>query len=169
MEVQIISETVQKFNGESFYKCGNYFQHKGKRLHRAVWEYHNGSIPVGYHVHHIDENRSNNDISNLSLVLGSEHLRNHMLEDVRREKSRESVKLAIAEAPMWHHSKEGKEWHSKHSKEYWENAPIQTYKCSFCGKVYQTKNVRYKGNHFCHPNCKAAYRRMRVRNGEISK
>lgn len=40
MEVQKISSTAQRFNGVTYYLCGQYFQHRGKRLHRAVWEYH---------------------------------------------------------------------------------------------------------------------------------
>lgn len=164
MEVQVISNTVQKFNGESFYLCGFYYQHKGKRLHRTVWEYHNGEIPTGYHVHHIDEDRSNNQISNLKLVEATSHLSGHMSKPERVEKSRKDVQKAIEKAPEWHKSDDGFAWHSAHAKEYWENAPMQTYICSYCGKEYQTRNVRHNGNHFCHQNCRAAFRRRRLRN-----
>lgn len=54
MEVQRISTTAQRFDGVTYYLCGEYFQRKGRRLHRAVWEHHNGKIPNGYHVHHKD-------------------------------------------------------------------------------------------------------------------
>ena len=57
MDVQVISSTVQRFNGVSYYLCGKYFQRRGVRLHRMVWEYHNGKIPQGYHVHHVDDDR----------------------------------------------------------------------------------------------------------------
>lgn len=164
MKVQVISDTVQKFNGESFYKCGNYFQRKGKRLHRTVWEYHKGEIPSGYHIHHIDGNKANNDISNLALLQGQEHLSQHSTTPEARERSRESIKYAIPAAAEWHHSEQGKEWHSVHAKEYWENAPIRKYSCTFCGKEFESKAVRHTGNHFCNGNCKAAYRRQRVRN-----
>lgn len=164
MEVQVISNTVQKFNGESFYLCGFYFQHKGKRLHRTVWEYHNGEIPAGYHIHHIDENRSNNQPDNLKLVEATAHLSEHMSKPERIAKSRENVHKAVEKAPEWHKSNAGYDWHSKHAKEYWANAPLNSYTCSFCGKEYQTKNVSHKGNHFCHQNCRAAFRRRRLRN-----
>lgn len=38
-----------------------------------------------------------------------------------------------------------------------------------CGKTYQTKFVYPQGsNHFCGPNCKAAFRRRRIRDeGQI--
>ena len=64
--VTVIDATKQAFNGEVFYLCGGYFQHKGKRLHRAVWEYFHGPIPKGYHIHHMDGNRANNNIENLA-------------------------------------------------------------------------------------------------------
>lgn len=164
MEVEVISRTVQKFNGESFYLCGMYFQHKGKRLHRAVWEYHHGEIPKGYHVHHVDGDRCNNNISNLTLLLGSNHLSEHMNDSERKAKSRKDIRKAIAAAPAWHGSEEGRLWHSERGKKNWEEAPLRSYVCSYCGKTYQTKNVSYKGNHFCHQNCRAAYRRRRLRN-----
>lgn len=163
MEVQVISNTIQKFNGESFYLCGFYYQHKGKRLHRAVWEYHNGQIPQGYHVHHIDENRSNNQIGNLKLVEASAHISGHMSTPERKEKSREHIGKAVLAAPEWHKSSAGHEWHSAHAKKYWHDAPLRTYVCTNCGKEYQTRGVRHKGNHFCHPNCKAAFRRRKLR------
>lgn len=165
MEVQIISKTVQKFNGESFYLCGEYFQHKGRRLHRTVWEYYNGIIPKGYHVHHKDGNKTNNDIANLELLTKSEHIGYHMKTEEAVQKSRERIKKAIAAAPAWHHSEEGKQWHSENGKAQWRNRTLNTYYCSFCGKEYQTKH-RYspKSNHFCSNNCRASYRRRRLRN-----
>lgn len=170
MEVQVISNTVQKFNGESYYYCGTYFQRKGKRLHRAVWEHHNGQIPKGYHIHHKDEDRRNNNIENLELVLGNDHLKHHMSKEERKEQSRRSVKKAIESAPAWHHSEEGRVWHSKQSKESWKSREYRTYICTYCGKEYQTKYIYSQGsNHFCHNNCKAAFRRQRTRNGEIEK
>lgn len=44
-------------------------------MHRYVWEQHNGAIPPNHDIHHIDHDRSNNDISNLELYSKSEHAR----------------------------------------------------------------------------------------------
>lgn len=165
MEVQVISKTIQNFNGESYYLCGNYFQRKGRRLHRAVWEYHNGEIPKGYHVHHVDGDISHNNISNLTLLKSSVHLSAHMRNEERKEKSRKNVKKAIEAAPEWHKSEEGRQWHSERGKENWKTRTIQTYVCSYCGKEFQTKHIYTENsNRFCHPNCKAAFRRRRIRN-----
>lgn len=54
---------------------------KNLLLHRVVWEKHNGPIPKGYVVHHIDHNRKNYDISNLCLLPMSEHNRQHIYEN----------------------------------------------------------------------------------------
>ena len=78
MTVQKISETIQKFDGVSYYRCGPYFQRKGKRLHRVVWEKHNGPIPEDCDVHHINGDRTDNDIENLQLLPQSEHHKEHM-------------------------------------------------------------------------------------------
>lgn len=43
------------------------------RLHRVVWEAVNGKIPEGMEINHIDENKSNNSITNLSLVTPKEN------------------------------------------------------------------------------------------------
>jgi hypothetical protein len=44
-------------------------------LHRIIWSDHNGPIPAGSIIRHIDGNSSNNEISNLECVNKEEHLR----------------------------------------------------------------------------------------------
>lgn len=53
-------------------------KHRTQFLHRLIWEKHNGEIPKGYQIHHIDGNKLNNDISNLQLISAEEHTRLHM-------------------------------------------------------------------------------------------
>jgi len=43
------------------------------RRHRRIYEKHYGSIPDGYHVHHIDGNHKNNDPTNLVAISIQEH------------------------------------------------------------------------------------------------
>jgi hypothetical protein len=43
------------------------------QLHRLVYQAHNGKIPEGLHIDHIDNNKTNNDISNLRLATRSEN------------------------------------------------------------------------------------------------
>ena len=55
----------------SIYKSNNIL------LHRYIWEKHNGSIPEGYVIHHIDGDKSNNNIENLQKLKYSKHLSIH--------------------------------------------------------------------------------------------
>ena len=45
-----------------------------KYVHRAVWEAFNGPIPDGLQINHIDENKLNNSLTNLSLVTPRENM-----------------------------------------------------------------------------------------------
>jgi hypothetical protein len=64
--------------------------HKGRSVHVVAMEKH-----IGRHllddecVHHIDEDKKNNDISNLMLMTTAEHIRHHRLQDVLRGNDRE--------------------------------------------------------------------------------
>ena len=67
------------FNGFKYTlrNTGYYGRTEGKRtlLHRDVWRFYHGVIPKGFDVHHIDRDRSNNDITNLELMDHAEHAR----------------------------------------------------------------------------------------------
>lgn len=170
MNTEVVSNTVQKFDGVSYYLCGNYYQRKGVRLHRKVWEYHNGEIPEGYDIHHKNNDKSDNNIDNLEMLSRYDHHVVHMKSPERVEKSRRDIAKAISKAPEWHGSEAGKEWHSMQGKENYKKRTMNTYICTFCGKEFQTKHIYGENsNHFCHNNCKAAYRRMLIRNGVIAK
>ena len=49
---------------------------KAVRAHKVVWELHNGQIPEGMTVDHIDRNPSNNKIDNLRLATPSAQCHN---------------------------------------------------------------------------------------------
>ena len=134
---------------------------KRKRLHRYVWETHHGTIPKGYSIHHIDEDKNNNDISNLELMKSGRHSRLHHVElitDEQKERRRKNlVNSARPAASKWHRSKEGRIWHKKHYQETIAKIPEQEYICQYCGKVFMSKpNGK---NVFCSNNCKSANRR----------
>lgn len=51
-----------------------------KRLrmeHDLVWERHNGPVPIGMHVHHVNEDKLDNRIENLALLDPTMHKRSH--------------------------------------------------------------------------------------------
>lgn len=57
---------------ESLHKSTGYlrFGYQGKQyhVHRVVWEMHNGPIPKGMQIDHINGDRTDNNLSNLRLV-----------------------------------------------------------------------------------------------------
>ena len=166
---------VVVFNGETYVrnpKSRYYFKHttkncerkNAKQLHRAVWEYYNGEIPEGYHIHHIDGDVDNNDISNLECVQAGEHLSRHArknLEDSEyRRRNKEQLLAQQEKAKEWHRSKAGSEWHSKHAQESIVKANKHNIEkqCEFCGKTY-LGTVQQR---FCSQSCGEKARRRRI-------
>lgn len=47
------------------------------QMHRYVWEQHNGPIPAGYIIHHINGNKKDNRLENLSCLTQQEHNKLH--------------------------------------------------------------------------------------------
>lgn len=67
-----------------------------------------------YEVHHIDENKDNNELSNLKLLTKKEHrmLHNKTLTDEQREARRRNMnEKARPAAIAWHKSEAGQKWH----------------------------------------------------------
>lgn len=129
------------------------------RLHRHVWTYHNGTIPKGYEVHHIDEDKSNNDISNLQLLTKAEHMRLHSNKRAAMHYDRIVKNLnenARPKATEWHKSDEGRAWH----KEHYESMKDSLYEktetvCEQCNDVFDG----ISHSRFCSNKCKSAWRR----------
>ena len=131
-------------------------------LHLAVWEYHFGKVGKGYHIHHKDHNRKNNDISNLVRFTAFEHLSYH---GKLHPPSKEHLDRVRPLTKAWHASEEGREWHRKNSKNAWKKKKKYTKQCQFCGREYETYFP--KVSKFCHNNCKAANLRTRRRGSGI--
>lgn len=69
----------QHFNGRKYtLRAHGYFgatTEPRTLMHRDVWEHHRGQIPDGWDVHHLDEVKSNNEITNLECLPKAEHTR----------------------------------------------------------------------------------------------
>jgi len=163
---RIAKHPVMEFNGTKYYyKPSGYFKadHKvgGAYMHRGVWEFHNGPIPAGYEIHHVDHNKANNDITNLECICGSKHASYHAKERERQTPgwNLASLDAAREKATEWHGSPEGLQWHREHGKQSWVGRKVVPYACQHCGKTYEAKlGARKKG--FCGPSCQSAARRV---------
>jgi hypothetical protein len=125
------------------------------RAHVWVWKYHNGDIKKGLHIHHKDEDKSNNDISNLEEITVKEHVAKHVTE----ERSAAKLLHIASIRPLtkkWHSSDAGIEWHRKHGLKTWEDRQPFNIECKQCGKKADTKIYHQD---FCSNACKSSWRR----------
>lgn len=159
MHVVVISDTIQEFEGRRYYRCGRYFQRKGKRLHRAVWESMNGPVPGGFHVHHLDHDTANNQPNNLGLLRDAAHLSHHSSQPEARQRWQAVLKLAQAAAPAWHKSEDGREWHRGHGQTTWAELAPTAGTCQQCGEAFTVKVIQRRELRFCSNKCKSAARR----------
>lgn len=133
-------DDCQEFLGQFYvrWKGENYYirrqNHKKLYLHRIVWEHHHGPIPRGMCVHHIDDDRTNNDIANLQLITRVEHGRLHMLKNSARLSAR--------------------------AKQLWEDTEIALFRCANCGSLY-SNFVLARSADYCSTRCRMQLRRRR--------
>ena len=81
LELKKKQDSIDTEFGKGYLIRGYIYVHNTP-LHRLVWEKHHGKrVPKGYHIHHKDKNKTNNDISNLQLISASEHIKLHMSKE----------------------------------------------------------------------------------------
>jgi len=159
MEVIYKDRKYKTGKGRKYLTCGSSRYIYSRYLHRQIWFDNYGKIPDGYSVHHKDENRFNNDISNLEILTHVDHCKLHMAKRVKEnpEQFKKLAKIGREYAKEWHKTKEGNEWHIKQAKKYnFGNFIYGDRECDYCGKKYIQRQAVSK---FCCNNCKAAFRR----------
>ncbi len=139
------------------------------RAHVWVWMNYHGKPPKGMHVHHKDENKSNNSIDNLTILSPRDHLIHHLkVNPDKLRKLKENCANIRDLTKAWHASEEGKAWHRLHAlKENFGNWEAWEYTCDFCNKKFMSK--KRNRVRFCHNNCKSASRRKMIRDGLLPK
>jgi hypothetical protein len=94
------------YNNKLFYAARISSRKDGNRhlihMHRAIWEMHNGPIPEGFEIDHINRNGLDNRLENLRLCTNSQ---NHANQYRRVPHS------SVFKGVSW--SKQRKQWHSR--------------------------------------------------------
>lgn len=143
-----------------YYAPGVADRRKGvQRLHQEVWKDAHGVdvIPLGYHVHHIDENPFNNDPANLDLLLGSDHLKKHAASEKWAEARQAWIKAGQDAAREWHGTEEGLDHHRKLGRRTWDSTEEESYTCRQCGQEFTARALR-KSVRYCSNACRTAAR-----------
>lgn len=158
------SETIE-FNGTTYRLMGTrkYYlsqstTNSGRRgaqsLHVAIWEHFSGQkVPPGWHVHHKDGNTFNNDFDNLECLPAEVHRKFPKLW-VDRDRQSEHLSEIRPLAAEWHHSEEGRRWHSDNARRSWEKKTPRTFTCHMCGKDFESKNHTAT---YCSPGCQQKF------------
>ncbi len=126
------------------------------RAHQWVWFNFHGEQPKGYHVHHKNEDKSDNSIENLELISAAQHSSLHMQCPERKRKAAENCDRIRPLTKKWHASPEGKKWHIAHGILTWKSREPFEINCLMCLKKIHTKTYHQK---YCHQNCKAKHKR----------
>ncbi len=126
------------------------------RAHRWVWINHFGEIEKGFHIHHIDGNKSNNDISNLKKIPAKDHIFLHMTKE-RKQNAKKLLDIIRPLTKEWHSSIEGKEWHRNHALKIKFGKIEKKCKCDQCNADFITKKL--SNTRFCSNKCKSKWRR----------
>lgn len=144
---------IKEFNGRVYKRSGKSGKHFRcvvvHYIHRDVWEFHNGVIPDGYHIHHKDGDPENNDISNLECLSQSDHHKKHWKEDY--ESMSAHAKTNILTAAHRTRSVDEREAMSKRSKEFWAEKPQGNAICKWCEQEFKSKMSKLAK--FCSRRC----------------
>jgi hypothetical protein len=139
MERNKKGQFIKGSNGDTFEGFGKWYDkfgypsiwidNKSVMVHVFVWERANGERPKGFHIHHIDGNKSNYELNNLLCVSPSDHQKIHA---------------------GWVRNDKG-EWYKKPCKDCKELLPIDRFyqrkgltpsnRCIQCSKIY-SKTLR---------------------------
>lgn len=109
---------------------------KTKTIHKLVFETFVGKIPEGMVIHHIDENKHNNSLSNLRMMDEVEHRRLHAKKYFYEDK--EMICPVCGEKFLWtaEQQKQFDRNHSRKDKKYTNTSPLCSRRCA---GIYSSK------------------------------
>lgn len=148
--VEVIDDKHQRFNGVTFRKRheGHYFT-PSLSIYHAVWIYHYGEVPPNTVIHHIDHNKSNNNIENLIPMLPAAHRKHHGGAGEKIEVTLICQDCGNSYTTKYHGQKIFRcpDCQRKHKRTH---TKIYEKTCEWCGKSFETKQ---KNTQCCSPSC----------------
>lgn len=119
----------------------------GTSLHRQLWLDAGGSIPDGWHIHHVDGDLDHNDLDNFACVSPVEHLRTH-----RQRDGGVGQRAGLA---AWRATDAGRAVLRENARKMQARSPVRRTACRYCGQAVETRQARKA---FCSPACEVAGR-----------
>ena len=161
-KVAQIDENHATFNGKIYNKNqdGYYISKRYDAAHIAAFKYCCGDIPDGYEIHHKDENRDNNDVSNFQILTRSEHARLHAVKKFSKE-----IRTCPICGKEFEVDKESKAQCCSEScthklpyfKRTGKTVATRTKICVVCGKPFEVSTAhndhKKRGRLTCSPEC----------------
>lgn len=148
--VEIVDDTHQKFNGVTFHNDGKKHYRVNIPLHRAVYSYYLGDIPIGYDIHHIDENKSNNDVSNLQLLSKREHVAIHH-RGICYAKTSEKFCVVCGKSITKRNNGRNKFCSSECAAKFNYQQSLESRSCVICGNTFVCD--KHSKTQTCSPTC----------------
>ena len=138
-KVEVIDEKTQKFNGFVYHikKDGHFHGHIS--IQRAVYSYYFGEIESGYNVHHIDNDKTNNDISNFLLLTNAEHQRIHFTQNTGHFALEKFVCVNCGKDFVAYGGRNNRFCSDKCKGEYKRQNHQETRTCAYCGKEFSVE------------------------------
>jgi len=157
--VEVIDDHTQVFNGEKFCLCKDGHLKNTQAIHQRVWRYNYGEVPKGYEIHHIDHDKTNNDISNLQLMTRGEHQAHHNPKGSTRKKLQTFVCEVCGKEYQAYKCGSNRFCSSLCRSRYRQQNETFSKTCPQCGKkfeTYRSNNATYC-SHACAMDAKRKY------------
>ena len=117
-------------------------------LHQEVYSREVGELKAGHHIHHLDEDKDNNEASNLEQLLGVEHAKLHMQNPELLQKMSEAMVARNAEMQLLAIAAKNGEYISKNKLRQLQKGSKHR-DCGFCGTRFTLKITDRNDTKYC--------------------